>query len=91
MDEKIEAVSNKLRRDMPQRTVAYAFTADLHKFRIDGGRHTHWLAISRELVADSSPIILINLLNIYQVVETMNHAAESRRLLLTDNGIQETD
>jgi hypothetical protein len=77
MDEKTQAIANQILKGMPMRSMQYQYAGDLHRFRIEGEGPTHWLYVSRELVEDSEPVILINLINIYHVVDTLKKAAKS--------------
>ncbi len=93
MDEKIEAIRNHILKGIPDRAIQYKHSGryGLHKFRIEGGEPTHWLYISDEVVDDSEPVVLINLINIYHIVETLSQAEQSKWLYLSSNGIEEVD
>ena len=81
MEVSTNAIRNKLVNELPGSVVLYAYENDTHKFRIQGGTHTHWLSVSRELVADNETVILVNLINIYNIVSALKIATESKRLL----------
>lgn len=93
MDKKVRAIKNYLFKGMPGRSIEYQYSGshELHKFRIVGKKPTHWFYISREVVDDSEPVVLINLINIYHVIDTFNAAKESKWLFLESNGIREVD
>jgi DNA-binding protein YbaB len=91
MDEKIEAIQSEILSGMPDRNVQYQNAGGLNKFRMEGQGPTHWLYISEELVEDSESIILINLINIYSIVDTLNKANHSKWLYLETNGVREVD
>ncbi len=91
MDEKAQVIKNQLLNGMPGRNIEYQFSGELHKFRIEGKAPTHWLYVSRELVDDSEPVILLNLVNVYHIVDTLNKADRSKWLFMGHNGIREVD
>ena len=93
MDKKISAIKNHLLKGMTARIIEYQYSGshELHKFRIEGEKPTHWFYISREVVDDSEPAVVINLINIYHVIDTFNAAKESKWLFLESNGIREVD
>lgn len=91
MEEKAQVIKNKLSNGMPGRSIRYQFSGQLYKFRIDGKETTHWLYVSRELMDDSEPVILVNLVNIYHIIEILNKAEESKWLFMDCDGIREVD
>ena len=93
MNGKIEAIRNHILKGMPGRVIEYKHSGryGLHKLRIEGREPTHWLYVSDQVVDDSESTVLINLINKYHVVETLNQAEQSKWLLLTSGGIEEVD
>lgn len=91
MDEKVEAIKNHVLKGMPGRSIRYQYANGFHKFRIEGERPTHWLYFSEVVVDDSDPVVLINLINIYHIVDTLVQADSSKWLFLQTSGIQEVD
>ena len=91
MDEKINAIKNHLLKGMSGINVHYQHANELHKFRIESDGPTHWLYVSEVVVDDSKPIILINLINIYHIINTLIQADNSKWLYLESNGIREVD
>ncbi len=93
MDEKIEAIRDHILEGMPDRAIQYKHSGryGLHKFRIEGGEPTHWLYVSDQVVDDSTPTVLINLIDNYHIVETLNQAEQPKWLYLSSNGIEEVD
>jgi len=91
MDEKAQVIEDKILKGMPGRSIQYQFSGGLHKFRIEGQPHIHWLYVSRELVDDSEPVILVNLMNVYRIVDTLNQANRSKWLFMAGDGIREVD
>ena len=62
----------------------------LYRFRVDG-EPTHWFYVSYELVSDSAPLVLINLINIHRVAERLNAATQSKWLFMSRDGLYEVD
>lgn len=91
MDERIETIKDKILEDMPNRKILYQFSNGFHKFRIEGEGPTHWLYVSRELVSDCEPVILLNLVRIYRIAESFNNATDSLWLFWSSDGIQKVD
>ena len=94
MDEKIEAIRAHILEGMPDRAIQYKHSGryGLHKFRIEGGEPTpHWLYVTDQVVDDSEPTVLIDLIDNYHIVETLNQAKQSKWLYLSSNGIEEVD
>ena len=91
MEENIEVIQSHILKGMPDRSIQYQRGGGLHKFTLEGDGPTHWLYFSEEVVDDSDPVILINLINIYHVVDTLNQADSSKWLFLGTNGIREVD
>jgi hypothetical protein len=90
MVERAYAIQNHIRKNMPERQVQYRHGSSVHTFRIEG-QPTHWLYVSRELIHDSEPVTLINFVNIYHIVETLNAATKSKWLFLSSEGLSEVD
>ena len=91
MNEKAQAIENQILKGMPGWQIKYQYAGHLHKFRIEGKDSTHWLYVSRELLDDSEPVILINLVNIYHIVDTLNKAKKSKWLFMGYDGLREVD
>ena len=91
MNGNIKAIRNHLLKGMPGRNIEYKHANSFHKFKIESDSPSHWLYLSEEVVDDSEPVILINLINIYKIVETLSNAVESKWLYLGSNGIKEVD
>lgn len=91
MDEKIEALKSALLRGFPKRKIQYQFANELHKFRIEGEKPTHWLYIDRDFVEDLDKIALVNMLNIYRIVDVFKNASGSKWLFLGSKGVREVD
>ena len=91
MNQNIEAIRNHLLRGLVGSSIEYKNSSGCHKFRIESSNPTHWLYISHEVVDDSEPVILINLINIYKIVESFIEANESKWLYLGSTGIKEVD
>ena len=91
MSEKIDAIKNHLLKGMPGRNIEYLEASGFHKFRIEGDGPTHWLYMSEESVGDSESVVLINLLDNYHIVTTLNQSTNSKWLYLSDNGVSEVD
>lgn len=91
MNEKAQVIKNKLLEGMPGCSIQYQFSGDMHKFRIEGKAPTHWLYVSRNLVDDSEPVILLNLVNVYHIVDTLNKSVKSKWLFMSHNGLREVD
>jgi len=64
MDEKTRAIQYHLLKGMEGSQIQYQHNGGLHKYRIEGNHPNHWLYVAEELVDDSSPVILINIINI---------------------------
>ena len=92
MDEKAVVIKNHLLKGMPGREISFRHSGvgDLYKFRIEG-EPTHWLYLNYELVSDSEPVILVNLINIYRVVELLSGAEMSKWIYLSSEGLREVD
>ncbi len=93
MNGKIEAIRNHILKGMPGRVIEYKHSGryGLHKLRIEGREPTHWLYVSNQVVDDSEPTVLIDLIDNYHIVETLNQAEQSKWLYLFSNGIEEVD
>jgi hypothetical protein len=91
MNENARAIQEQILKGMPGRKIQYQRSDGLHKYRIEGNSPTHWLYVSEELVDDSEPVILINVVNVYKIVDTLNKAEKSRWLYLSRDGIREVD
>jgi hypothetical protein len=92
MDERAVAIRNHLLKGVPGREISYQYAGvgGLHKFRIEG-EPTHWLYVSYELESDSEPVTLVNFLNSYNVMETLNSATKSKWLFMTREELREVD
>jgi len=91
MDENARAIQEHILKGMPGRKIQYQRSGGLHKYRIEGNAPTHWLYVSEELVDDSEPVILINIVNDYTIVDTLNKAEKSKWLFLSQDGVREVD
>lgn len=91
MDEKVETIQNHILKGMAGRSIQYLHAGGFHKFRIENDGPTHWLYLSEVVVEDSEPVILVNLINIYHIVDTLTQADSSKWLFLDTNGIREVD
>ncbi len=89
MDEKIEAIKNKILERLPSRQLQYMPSGGLHQFRIEGAEPIHWLYFSDVLVADSGVGALIDLTN--EVLKTLDRAQTSKGLFLSRHGVREVD
>ena len=90
MVERAYAIQNHIQKYMPERQVQYQRGNRAHMFRIDG-QPTHSLYVSRELMHDSEPVLLINLINIYHIIETLSAATKPKWLLMSNEGLREVD
>ncbi len=92
MDEKAVVIQNHLLKGMPGREIKFHHSGvgALYKFRIEG-EPTHWFYVNYELVSDSEPVVLVNLINIYKAVEKLNGATKSMRVLLSREGLRDVD
>jgi DNA-binding protein YbaB len=88
---KIEGLKSTFQKDFPDRIIQYQFANELHKFRIEGKKPTHWLYISRELVEDSEIESLIDMLITNQIINTFKNAKKSKWLFLSSSGVREVD
>jgi len=91
MNQNIDAIRNHLLSGLTGSSIEYQISSGCHKFRIENSNPTHWLYVSHNIVDDSEPVILINLINIYKIVETFAKAKESKWLYFGSNGIKEVD
>ncbi len=91
MDENARTIQEKILKGIPRCKIQYQRSGGFHKYRIEGEALTHWLYVSEEFVDDSEPVILINLVNVYKIVDTLNNSEESKWLFLSHDGIREVD
>lgn len=91
MDEKIEALKSALLRGFPKRKIQYQFANELHKFRIEGEKPTHWLYISREFVEDSNETFLIKEIYRQKIIDIFKKEVTSKWLFLGSKGVREVD
>jgi len=92
MNKNIQVFKNEILEGLPNKRIQYQFTNDLHKFRIEGeGEPTYWLYVNRELEEDCEPIIILNLIRIYHIVDTLNKAVKSKWLYMGPDSMREVD
>ena len=90
MNDKIELVLSELRKGFPGQVITYQFDLSVHKFRFENSGFTHWLYISSEFIEDNEKVLILNILTgIYHIVDAFKEAKSSKRLLLTNDGVEE--
>ena len=91
MDDKIEAILNKLKSEFSGENVTYQFVNEFHKFRIEEERLTYWLYIDRDFVEDSDKNDLVEMINTYRIIDKFKDSQKSIWLYLYDTGVREVD
>lgn len=86
MDEKIAAISTALTDAFPEVEVEYRFADELHKFRVNLPKMTHWLYVIPETIDDNDLNSLVELLETYRVIEDMKEAKGTSKFLLVRDG-----
>jgi len=90
MNEKAASLVQKLSRSFEGSPVAYEFSNDLHRFRIEWGP-THWIYIARAYVDGHTASELHASLERWRIADTLRSSQRSRCLLLGERGILEVN
>jgi hypothetical protein len=91
MENKIEAIQLELQKKFHGQTIKYQFAHELHKFRIEDGKQTHWLYIDRDYVEDTDSTTVIKVLSSLGIIEKIKSSNSSKWLYLDSSGVQEVD
>ena len=89
MEEKVTLVEGILGKGIPNATHMSQESGMIYGFRIDTENRTRWLYLDRSFLADNPPESIINLFNIYHVVDALKDEHRSQKLYFDGEQLRE--
>lgn len=89
MEEKVTLVEGILRKGIPNAEHTSQESGMIYGFRIDSENRTSWLYLDRSFLDDNSPESIINLFNIYHVVDALQDEKQPQKLFFDGEQLRE--
>lgn len=85
----MDSIRQELLKSFPNAKIDYQYSNDLHKLQLYFEHFTQTLILERKTVEESTPMELLNLLNIYQIIKNFKDNPKPKQILLTRKGSKE--
>lgn len=87
----IEPLIKEMEKELDGKTVRYLYKDNLHHLIIEGGGLSFFIYINPRYFEEEDSMDILNELNKFQVIETINNAKEPLWLYLSATGLQKVD
>lgn len=87
----IDPLIKEMEKELVGKTVRYLYKDGLHHLIIEGGGLSYFIYIHTRFFEEEDPMDILNELNKYQVIDTINNSKEPLWLYLSATGLQKVD
>lgn len=87
----IDQLLKEIEKELQGKTVRYLYKDDLHHLIVEGGGLSFFIYIHHKFFEEEDAMDILNELNKYQVIETINNSREPLWLYLSATGLQNVD